>query len=419
MEGRYTEICERNQLLHDLCRSFSSAFCYNDAMKYMKVLLILCMVLVCGCTEKKTEISEDISFHAIVTSDLHYTQNGGQVDTVVPGMAYVQDITDAVIAEVLAVHPDVFIMTGDNTNGGDPQDEKALSEKLRKVVEAGIPVVMTTGNHDYNQSDMQVYASNFNGLLEKLDEDDSSQSYVSIVNDVVLLAMDDGAVDEGQTGTFSKETMQWLKTMLKKYKGHRIIFLSHRSVLPVLKDMEKGSYQISNEDLIDLLKKYDVQLVLSGHTHSASVLEDSELHEIISSMPANGDHRIGFVDLEGNNVEYHSEVIDFGTYGRSGLKEDIEAADEQSWKNSENTFRKILSSKEYSKEETEGILSCIRLFMQSYEEGTLADHLQEIQDDPYYAAMIEALYDKNYGPWMESVMENPPLPSTRLFFVWN
>ncbi|MEE3487281.1 MAG: metallophosphoesterase [Bulleidia sp.] len=388
-------------------------------MKYMKVLLILCMVLVCGCTEKKTEISEDISFHAIVTSDLHYTQNGGQVDTVVPGMAYVQDITDAVIAEVLAVHPDVFIMTGDNTNGGDPQDEKALSEKLRKVVEAGIPVVMTTGNHDYNQSDMQVYASNFNGLLEKLDEDDSSQSYVSIVNDVVLLAMDDGAVDEGQTGTFSKETMQWLKTMLKKYKGHRIIFLSHRSVLPVLKDMEKGSYQISNEDLIDLLKKYDVQLVLSGHTHSASVLEDSELHEIISSMPANGDHRIGFVDLEGNNVEYHSEVIDFGTYGRSGLKEDIEAADEQSWKNSENTFRKILSSKEYSKEETEGILSCIRLFMQSYEEGTLADHLQEIQDDPYYAAMIEALYDKNYGPWMESVMENPPLPSTRLFFVWN
>ena len=419
MEGKYTEICERNQLLHDLCRSFPSAFCYNDAMKYMKVLLILCMVLVCGCTEKKTEISEDISFHAIVTSDLHYTQNGGQVDTVVPGMAYVQDITDAVIAEVLAVHPDVFIMTGDNTNGGDPQDEKALSEKLRKVVEAGIPVVMTTGNHDYNQSDMQVYASNFNGLLEKLDEDDSSQSYVSIVNDVVLLAMDDGAVDEGQTGTFSKETMQWLKTMLKKYKGHRIIFLSHRSVLPVLKDMEKGSYQISNEDLIDLLKKYDVQLVLSGHTHSASVLEDSELHEIISSMPANGDHRIGFVDLEGNNVEYHSEVIDFGTYGRSGLKEDIEAADEQSWKNSENTFRKILSSKEYSKEETEGILSCIRLFMQSYEEGTLADHLQEIQDDPYYAAMIEALYDKNYGPWMESVMENPPLPSTRLFFVWN
>lgn len=388
-------------------------------MKYMKAFLTLCMVLLCGCTEKKAEVNEDTSFHAVVTSDLHYTQNGGEVDSVVPGMAYVEDITDAVLAEVLAIHPDVLILTGDNTNGGNPEDEKALAGKLQKVVDAGIPVVMTTGNHDYNQSDMQVYAGNFDSLLMKEESDPASESYVAIVNDVVLLAMDDGAADQGQTGTFSKETMQWLKAMLKKYEGHKIIFLSHHNVLSAVKTADKESYRITNEELPGLLKKYNVQLVLSGHLHSASVLEDGKLHEIISSMPANGDHRLGFLDMEGDAVEYHSEVIDFEAYGINGLKEDIAAADEQSWKNSENTFRQILDAKEYSEEETEGILACVRLFMQSYEEGILGDHAQEIQSDPYYGKMIEALQDKNYGPWMESVMENPPLPADHLSFVWN
>ena len=64
----------------------------------------------------------------------------------------------------------------------------------------------------------------------------------------------------------------------------------------------------------------------------------------------------------------------------------------------------------------EKILDLIVRFLTYYTEGTMAQHLAEIKNDPVCETMIEALWDYNYGPWMKSVLDNPPLPATELEF---
>ena len=90
--------------------------------------------------------SDEESLKAFVISDLHYTENREADGSVVPGIAMAEEITDALLAQVIAEKPDVFIMTGDNTDSGYADDVSGLVKKLQKVRDAGIPVILTTGN---------------------------------------------------------------------------------------------------------------------------------------------------------------------------------------------------------------------------------------------------------------------------------
>ena len=88
------------------------------------------------------------SMKAMVISDLHYTEYKEADPMIVPGIAVAEEITDVVVAEVIDRHPDVLIMTGDNTNSGYSRDVAGLTAKLQKVRDAGVQIVLTTGNHD-------------------------------------------------------------------------------------------------------------------------------------------------------------------------------------------------------------------------------------------------------------------------------
>ena len=142
---------------------------------------------------------EDI-FTAVVISDLHYTTDPNANNVLVSGMALVDDITDAIIEEVIDRRPDAFILTGDNTNGGAEADVTALAGKLDRIRQAGIAVVMTTGNHDFNQTDAAFYEEQYFPLLPCVDRDAYSLSYTAVFGEVVLFAMDDNAVDPGGIG---------------------------------------------------------------------------------------------------------------------------------------------------------------------------------------------------------------------------
>ena len=51
------------------------------------------------------------------------------------------------------------------------------------------------------------------------------------------------------------------------------------------------------------------------------------------------------------------------------------------------------------------VLKLIGQFLSFYQEGTFAEHAQEIRDDPSYELMIRALWNYNYGPWMKDMIE--------------
>ena len=135
--------------------------------------------------------SDEESMRAMIISDLHYTENKDANPAIVPGSALAEEITDVIAQEVIEKHPDVLIMTGDNTDTGRAEDASGLRERLQKIRDNGIPIILTTGNHDFNHMTAGEFEDAYFGLLDPVDRDPDSLSYTAIVKNVVFLAMDD------------------------------------------------------------------------------------------------------------------------------------------------------------------------------------------------------------------------------------
>ncbi len=373
------------------------------------VFLFLILVLITGC--EKPVVFKTPDLHAMVISDLHYTCDPNVIASIVPAMPYSQEVTQAVINEVIDEKPDVFILTGDNTNSGAQQDMESLAKMLEQVKEAGIPIIMTTGNHDFNHGLTESYQKLFFPLLTMDERDPHSLSYYTDIGNVRILAMDDSSYTEGSTGTFSEETMSWLKKALKdaREKGLRVLFLTHHNVLAGKKDAHNESYRITNEVLEPLLKKEHVCLCISGHLHSQAILEDGGLYEVIQGMPLYTGHPIGHLTISEDGTEYQCEPIDFERYGSYDLAEAIREADRKSEEIMDDIFTSILEQQGIEGERKEGILNLLRIILTSYEEGTIRNNAKKIKNDPFYDDMTASLAEENYGPWIESLLSDPPM----------
>ena len=388
--------------------------------RILRILIGLSLVLAeCSAPRKEREW-KDASLKAYITSDLHLSVDPAAVASIVPAMPYGKEIAEAIADQVIDAHPDVFIMTGDNTNSGSITDMEVLKEILQRIKDAGIKVIMTTGNHDFNQCTPQQYWDCFEELFDEIEKDPASLSYITEIGNVRIFAMDDNYADGGATGTFSADTMRWLKEHLKRAadEGKTILFASHHNVIAGPSGDRSTFYQITNADLKQILKDSGVTLCLSGHQHGQGIQEENGLYEIISSMPLSGSHQIGSLTIRNRTADYITVPVDFETYGSSDLKTRIAEADEKEQEVTADIFSNLLKQEGLSGSDYDGVMNLIGTFFSSYSAGTLADDALKIKADPYYQKMTDALRTHNYGPWMENVLENPPMAGNRLHLEW-
>ena len=372
------------------------------------------------------------SMKAMVISDLHYTEYKEVDPMIVPGIAVAEEFTDAIVAEVIDRHPDVLIMTGDNTNSGYSRDVAGLTAKLQKVRDAGVQIVLTTGNHDMDLMGAEEFEEAYFGLLDPVDRDPASLSYTAIVKDVVFLAMDDNAVNPGGQGEFSSETMRWLAEMLSKYSSRQIIFLSHHNVLygygdrssasnliqsPSASEQPETSEQLELPELPDLLREGGVKLAMTGHMHFPYVTEEGGLWEILSGMPFSGRHLIGRLAVGSGRAVYFAEPVDFEVYG-GAVKEELARLNRESAAYMSRVFAELLAKEGLWGPRKKRVLKLIERYLQYYGEGTLAEHAQELRDDPSCELMIKALWNYNYGPWMKAMLETTKYSARELEVSW-
>lgn len=363
---------------------------------------------------------QDPSLFAMTISDLHYTSDPNVISTVVPAMPYAKQATEALLNQVIEQKPDVFLITGDNTNSGRESDMRELASYLKQIHDAGIPVVMTPGNHDFNICGAKEYREIFFPVLTIDAEDPASLSYYTDIGGLRIFAMDDSSITAGGNGVFKDETMKWLKENLKQAEkeGLRVLFLSHHNVIAGKEDARNESYRINNTDLESILKKEHVRLCISGHLHSQSILETDGMYEIIQGMFLSGQHSIGYLTVTKEGIQYEAKPLDFVRYGKDGLADQIAAADEKGAARLDDVFREIIHKKGYGAEETEGILKLLRRFLAANTNGTLSEEKDAIMADTYYEAMMDAMAEENYGPWIASLLRNPPRDGNRLQITW-
>ena len=268
-----------------------------------------------------------------VATDLHYlapelTDDGEFYRKMVQNgdgkaMEYCEELMDALIEQVIDLHPNALILSGDLTFNGEQLSHIALAEKLQQIEDAGIPVLAIPGNHDLEnpraasfQGDGYSYVDSIDaeqyaeiyapfGLDDALARDDASLSYVAEVTPSLWALMLD--VNADGSGTVTAPTLQWVEQQLQRaaQEGVHVLAVSHQNLLKHNSLFVYG-YVIGNRTpLLELYEKYGVICNLSGHIHMQRTSQsDNGLPEIVTSSLMVWPNHYGVLTLEGTQAQY-------------------------------------------------------------------------------------------------------------------
>ena len=306
-------------------------------MKKVKLFfLALCMLVFTACSDKIPEKEEIVIYHA---TDMHYlsqqlTDNSPEfIEMIANGdgkmIHYIEQITEAFVADVIEAKPDYLLIGGDVTFNGEKLSHEDFARKLKKIEEAGIQVLVIPGNHDvdypfcykfegpyYSQTERMtdehfenVYADF--GLKQAYSRDENSFSYFYKLTDkVTLLALDTNR--GGGTGVAGVDTVAWIEKELSKMKeGTKLIVLTHQTLLDHFpsEDFSNQYSIINNTKLIEIFSKYGIALNLSGHIHTQHLLAENNITDIATESMAVMPYNYGVITVNSEKITYKTQPV--------------------------------------------------------------------------------------------------------------
>ena len=286
----------------------------------------------------------------ILATDMHYmaqelTDHGPAfTDMVEHGdgkvVPYISEIMEAFLDEVIIQKPGALILSGDVSFEGERLSHEELAGKLRRVKEAGIPVLVIPGNHDINNQ----WASRYSGIKTRsadnvtpeefreiyleygyegaVSYDPASLSYRYRLDDEHDLLMLDSCQYEPKNlvgGAIREETYEWIEEQLRQAdeEGRRIIPISHHNLLEESEIYVDDCTIEHGEQLARMLEEWNVRIYLSGHLHVQHMksADDGGIFEIVTSSLATPPCQYGVLDLmEDDSYRYHTRIVDVETW---------------------------------------------------------------------------------------------------------
>lgn len=316
---------------------------------FMAVALLCLSIGGCRHTGEQQGYEEDDNraLSLVVATDLHYLSpkltDNGEAFTKMMSKAdgkmtkYVDQLTDAFLAEVTAAKPDALVLCGDLAFNGEKQSHLDLAQKLEAVRAQGIPVAVIPGNHDiqypfsYRYEGEEIYGtSNVSpetfkeiyqnlGYAQAISRDENSFSYVFPLSDQVrLLLLDANTVKK--PGSILDETLIWAEGQLADAKnaGATVIGVTHQNVM-VHNDLFIRGYRIGNYNkVLELFEKYGVQLNLSGHIHIQNIARDTDFCEAATGSLSVWPNLYAAVEVsEQRDISYQTRSVDVSGWAKA------------------------------------------------------------------------------------------------------
>ena len=288
----------------------------------------------------------------LIATDLHYispalTDHGAYFTRMLENSdgkvtAYIDELTDAFLLQVIARHPDALILSGDLTFNGARRSHEGLAAKLRSVRENGIPVYVIPGNHDLHSYMSASFEGDSFTRVDSLTSDEFAEIYrefgfdAAISRDpyslsymaepvpgVRLLMLDTNT--RHMEGAVAQNTFTWLEAELQRAQrdGAKVIAVSHQNLL-AHSDLLSGGFVIANASLLrSLYERYDVSVNLSGHIHMQhTATSENGLPEIVTSSLAVSPCQYGVLEITRGAAQYHTETVDVAAWARAAGKTD-------------------------------------------------------------------------------------------------
>ena len=309
--------------------------------------------------EQEEEVSYQIIENIILATDIHYfdpslTDYGPRFQEMVEYgdgkvVTYIDEITDAFLEEVIQLRPNALILSGDLTLEGEKKSHESLAEKLYRVEEAGIPVLVIPGNHDINNKRAARYEGEQRlpaeyttpeefrriyrdfGYDEAISEDVRSLSYVYQLDEEHRIMMLDTCQYRPVAkvgGAILSETYYWIEEQLDEAwdEAMDVIPVAHHNLLEESKIYVDDCTIEHGEQLVDILDEWDVKLFLSGHLHVQHTMRSEDnrgVWEAVTSSLATPACQYGVLTCrDDGSYQYGTWSVDVESWAREhGRKE--------------------------------------------------------------------------------------------------
>ena len=164
---------------------------------------------------------------------------------------FMTDLADYVVETINKHDVEILIVTGDLTNNGYPHEFEEAKRYIERI--ASNTKVIIPGNHDVRNVGYLGFEEFF-----------GTRSKVEHYDGITVVGIDSTQpdLDEGHVG---REMYAWLEQSLDT-DDFKVVALHHH-IIPVPKTGRERNILTDAGDVLELLMRYNVDLVLCGHRH--------------------------------------------------------------------------------------------------------------------------------------------------------
>lgn len=258
-------------------------------MKVIKALLMALLVLSCGpmfASAVDHAASSDKTINFVVLSDLHLGLN--ETNNTYKMFHYNEQILRDTVTQINAMKNVSFVLVcGDLTKDSEPYNHERVTEILGGLK---VPYFITPGNHDVSKKGLPGNALGTQQLRKNYSmpwHDEGLSFSVDPVEGLHLVSVD-SASDKSHFGDWggaiSEPDLKWLEKDLANNTDKTTIVITHHAI-NLRQDVADKLYYADNADKIrELLNRYGVHLVITGHIHITDINRNGTL--IDRSSPA-------------------------------------------------------------------------------------------------------------------------------------
>ncbi|MEH2284930.1 MAG: metallophosphoesterase [Nostoc sp.] len=253
-----------------------------------------------------------LNFRFAVVSDLHLALPHTIWDH--PSRFHLVEVSISAFKSVLEhltqLDLDFLLLPGDLTQHGEPENHAWLQQCLAQLP---FPVYVVPGNHDVPVllADRQSIAfPDFPYYYTKFGYDDPQQIYYirQLLPGVKLIGLNSNSFnDQGElVGCLDAKQLRWLEEVLAASGDELVLVMVHHNVVEHLPNQSNhplaNRYMLSNSaELLQLLRRYGVKLVFTGHLHIQDVAYSDGVYDITTGSLVSYPHPYRVLEFHRDN----------------------------------------------------------------------------------------------------------------------
>jgi len=208
------------------------------------------------------------------------------------------------VEKINNLKPDFVVITGDFVHNSVSPEQIAEFKRITALIDPGIPVYLTPGNHDIGQTpdqeSLRKYRSNFGS--DRFSFSHKGSSFIGFNSSIIKAGLTEP----------EQEQYNWLENELKQSRNAQHIILFCHYPLFIKTPDEPESYSnlapASRKKYLTLFENYGVDAVFSGHYHNNSIatygkiqlVTTSALGKPLGTAPSG----LRIVKVYGNRIEH-------------------------------------------------------------------------------------------------------------------